>query len=305
MKTITIYKLIFLSFLFTFISCQKDAVVTNEQGKQDIAEKIIENLPVTVDNNTLVFTSEENFQECINMIGDYNTSQLDLFEKIIGFSSYRTQVNDTICDDDFFLTLLNPNAEIIIGDYLFKVDFTKEKTFATPIFIDENKKSESHLVFSWDDDIFEILKNGNQNLHKKSAKSFCPSNKEKYKYWVIYPDILTAREKIKAKVCYQRFGIYNSIIMKFKAEEFNIDSPLVNASYHTVGTNFYENKKKYKEFSRQNYTTFVGQGNEIHHRPYQSGRRLKRYFVSVKFSWNYTDSDGNHHDEKTLTISCP
>ncbi|VAW25045.1 hypothetical protein MNBD_BACTEROID01-2795 [hydrothermal vent metagenome] len=122
----------------------------------------------------MVFESEEEFQKCIDFLANLGDENFPLFEEEIEFDSYR-KVNKGASnwpakiEDDLFATLINPEGFIQVENYLFKVDFSKEKTYA--YVLDESEMelksasitSEGNAIeFGWDEDGFAVLK-GNRN----------------------------------------------------------------------------------------------------------------------------------------------
>ena len=266
-------------------------------------------LPVTVEENTLVFESEQDLQKCLDLLKEADIKQLDDFEKTLNFESYRTSHKGSIDEDDpnfsdeLFLSIINPNAEIIVAQHVLRVDFDNEKTIVAPVNSNNSLKSGSSITFDWDEDIFEYLETGKRNLLKRKKK-YCTSDKEKEHYMGSGTDMEAF--KIKAKVCFQRFGWYNSIIIKMKQTVGNNSSFPVHVWYNTVGpyhkNSFYKRKnEKEQYFDRSNSGYFNGYENEISHRPYgPSTKRLKAYKVEVKFQASFLDIT----DSKVLLISC-
>ncbi len=291
-----------------FNACQKNELLDNEVSNNFVKE--VNQLPVSVENNTLVFETEADLQECLDFLNDADEQMLNDFEQTLGFSSFRTTHPKLIgtsnnYEDELFLSLINPDGEIIIAKHLMKTDFNTEKTLVYPLDENYNKlKSANTLNFDWDDDIFEYLETGNLKRRQK----YCTSNKEKYKEWKFNKGNETGfYVDMKAKVCFQRFTWYNSIIIKFKTEKgHGSNAPWIYAHYETLGYNFYQTKNSKTTFQRQNTTTFKGSNNVISHRPYQSTRRLKGYRVSVNFKFRDTENSGwmPLTDNKTLTIYC-
>lgn len=298
-------------------SCEKNNEIQNIEQNEIV-------LPdgVQLIDNTLVFNNQEVYENTIQSLSNYTTEELTEWNINLGFNSYLISYKNSITwsnklEDDLFAALINNESEIVIDNQLFKVDFEKEVTLQKVVDASDCeslKLSKSDLnnfvAQSWDSDI-----NG-ESLNSKGVEKwwqddgYCRENKEKYKDWefakhITIPNYYT---KLQAKVCFQRFTIYNSIIIKFKAIEKGGDAPNISASYATVGENFYWQKDAPTEhtFDRDNSTIFMGSGNEISHRPYQSSVRLKAYFVSVKFQFDCIGYNAYipPHGEATLTIQC-
>ena len=203
------------------------------------------------------------------------------------------------------MSIINPDAEIIIAQHIFRVDFDNEKTIVSPVNSNNSLKSGSSIAFDWDEDIFDYLETGQRNLLKRRRRRYCTSNKEKEHYMGAGTDMEVFQ--IMAKVAFQRFGWYNSIIIKMKQTKSWPSSYPVDVWYDTVGpydnNSYYKRKNdKYEQyFDRSNHGIFGASGNEISHRPYgPSSRRLKAYKVEVKFQASFLDIT----DSQVLLISC-
>ena len=121
-------KLLFILIAVLAISCEKENF-NIEQNAFQLDEKLL----VAVDNNMLVFDSEDHFNQVIEILQNYNNEKLDLWESKIGFKSLRTLhanlyvLKESDIEDDIFRSLINENYRIQIGHYVFEVDIKHEK----------------------------------------------------------------------------------------------------------------------------------------------------------------------------------
>ncbi len=91
-------------------------------------------IPMNVKDNTLIFSSEENLQNCINFLNSIGDEKFDDWENYYCFNSLRRSQNFKNAEektDNLFATLLNCNSEIIIGSNKFTIDFDKEKVYVS------------------------------------------------------------------------------------------------------------------------------------------------------------------------------
>ena len=75
-------KLLFILIAVLAISCEKENF-NIEQNAFQLDEKLL----VAVDNNMLVFDSEDHFNQVIEIIQNYNNKKLDLRKRKIGYKS--------------------------------------------------------------------------------------------------------------------------------------------------------------------------------------------------------------------------
>ena len=300
-------------FAVIFSSCVKD--------KNSVSELKFNSLNIEgfyLIDNTLAFKDQQTFESAIQQLANHSTLELIKWNESIGFNSYLTAYKHSDnwsekLEDDLFACLINPEAEIVVENHLFKVDFKNEQTLEMVIdsfnehaFSNAKKSISSFNILSWNQNAFEKDKIIKGNERWWWDDGYCRENKEKDKDWEFAVGFPGLETRFKAKVCFQRFTVYNSIIIKFKADEKGLDAPRFAAHYITEGENFFINNDGYKKFERENSGVFVGPGSEISHRPYQSTLRLKEYYVSVKFDFETLSFHPAFppRDETTLTIQC-
>jgi hypothetical protein len=164
---------------------------------------------------------------------------LDEWEKSIGFYSLRSFINDKnkgINEEsqDFtqyptesmrFSSILNKNNIVQVGDWIFKLNFGKREVWAISEqdkflikdLINNNYKKEKMLVFSFEDNIFEIL--DTENIEKARCKESCafstqdvvPDNDN---YW--YCDANGDEYGAELKSDLDNLGIWKHLYTKFK-----------------------------------------------------------------------------------------
>ena len=302
--------IIIFAISLIFNSCQKETLLSNDITVN--FENEVNNLPVSVDANTLVFETEDDFQEIINFLNNSSDDELDDFEKILNFNSFRKSnkmfINNNKFNDKLFFSLINPDAEVIINNYLFRIDFDKERTFATLLSEDnKNLKKSSNFDFSFDEDAFDILENGRQSRLKRR---FCGNNK-KVTTWEFNKGDVYNYAKLEAKVQFQRYSIYKAIMIKFNMQDHAGGLLKMDVHYVTVGENYYtEHRRSQSNFTREKSGNLRVKGNSIWDRPYSSTRNLKHYRVSIKFDYTVTRHGGGWPPAyaptgvRTLKIAC-
>ena len=128
-------------------------------------------VPFRVEDNTLMFSSEENFQKAIDFLNTIGDENFDNWEQHYGFKSLRRSLDFEKVHqktDNLFATLLNNNSEIIVESNRFKVDFENEKIFTT--FADDiaevSKRGEfsqnTVTAYNFTDDVFSLLDKGDE-----------------------------------------------------------------------------------------------------------------------------------------------
>jgi len=283
-------------------SCQKEN--SPEPKNYTKFETDVINLPVSVENNTLVFETEKDYQLCLDLLGKADTKQLNDFEKVLNFESLRNsdKSKELKDEDKLFLTLLNPKRSIIIANHIFTVNFDKERTYMSLYSEDNNLKSSKTLDFGWDDDVFEYLETRERTLLKR--KRFCKNDKESNYTWISGQPGYDFQ--VKALVRFKKYSIFSSIYFSLEQTVSSYYAPIVSGNYTTVSENYYRRKSGGRvSFSRTKPNTILSPNGKIHNRPYgASSRRLKEYRANVKFNINYTYNNQYHSYYKTLLIEC-
>ncbi len=122
--------------------CQKDELGVSQPANEAQPQAVVTNpmfvglngIAFSVEDNRLVFESEEEFQKSIDFLAQLGDENFSAFEKEIGFeslkSSYEEKEANCPIDDELFSTLLNPDMQIIVEHYLFTLNPKDEKVFA-------------------------------------------------------------------------------------------------------------------------------------------------------------------------------
>jgi hypothetical protein len=303
--------LMLLAVLTVFNGCQKDEPVLVDEKVSDKLDNPmfaeLKEIAFSVEDNRLVFETENDFQKCIDFLAQLGDKNFPAFEDAIGFESYRksfygTKLWSENLKDELFATLINPDGCIQVGNYYFKVDFENEKTLVMDLFENEYLlksvkfiKSNS-LEFSWGDDVFAIL--NNEPILKSS--SYCSGNQ----ITESYPDF------IKATVDFNNYGLYHNLRAKlwndlnlstYFLRLKTVDSPYSPPIVPTGITSrcFWINNKEQNIIVRD----FIEYNNtEVATRPYSSTRRLKGYRMDVEFFVKINSWDQLKYDR--IVIEC-
>lgn len=299
---------IYLSILFC-ISCNKQDVVSPSCDNQNNSSFVLpDSVLVSVDNGCLVFENEANLQTCINFLATLSTEDLDQFEDLLGYSSYRSSVivQSEKVHDDLFATLMNSECKIIIGNYILTTNLEDETTTVTPIVLNLKSASTGRLdnviTLSWTEDAFHVMETGKREV---MFKGYC-GNTDRKKEWEDGKGNPGFYSRLQAKVCFQRVAWYNSIIIKFKLEHADANSLVYDIHYKTEGANYKPRKRSTVYFSRENSARVTASQNEISHRPYNSTRRVDHANVPVDFSFEAFNRFGDYikSDSIRLTMGC-
>jgi hypothetical protein len=167
MKTIKM-ALIFVLTIFS-ISCEKEEIeaISNFEVEESIPG-------ITSDGKMLIFESVESYEsvtmnrsgEEIEAIISQNSSlQFNNY-----FSNHSAPVDTSEQEmDEVFGQLLNEDGVIQIGEHVYKIDMTLEQVFVISVadketsyqeLISGNTDSEKVLVYSFDDDVFQLVNEG-------------------------------------------------------------------------------------------------------------------------------------------------
>lgn len=288
--------LFFLSTCILFItSCnekEENNVLENNALKVDF-----EKFSVSVENNTLIFESEEDLKGCIDYLVEIGEENFNEFEKAIGYHSYRRTGKELAGFEDALMkTLINPYKEIVLCDYLISSDF-KNKT-AVAYKLDELdkcnlqtlKRSELNaLKFSFDDDFFEFIDSGSL----KSIQSYCSENTESGSWVGDFPNgtSYTDPEDIRIHINYSTV-YYSSLFYKYLHIYFEYycgdNAAASGFDYQTTSNCFWQNNVEGSYFERNgsgSLTPINTPGGlrsiTFDKKPYNSTRRLTSYALDV------------------------
>ncbi|MDX9881595.1 MAG: hypothetical protein RBS73_05975 [Prolixibacteraceae bacterium] len=332
-------KLMFLAgfamVLTVFNACQKDSPGLSPDAQSAILQTDLmfaglDSIAFSVENNRLVFESEAEYQKCLDFLAQLGDKNFPAFEKAIGFESYRLKYqNDTkkaeVFVDDMYKTILNPEMEIIIGNYLFIEKPALKKTFAYKLANNEACTlksadiSSDPIQFSWNDEVFAIL-NGEGQL--KSSKPSCTTEESQDIYWEFRSDDYGYSSQnyhlieLHAKLVFQVTGIFKSIISKFKAtywnshpgDESTYQPVQIEAIMEIVGA-YDRNDESPEILNEYHYEIFNENQDEVSWRPFYGSRRVRCYIIHATHSYTflqgalppYTNGDTG---DITLDLSC-
>lgn len=94
-----LFKLPFLLAVIAFYSCENEVLSEGYGGIPTldyVQTRALNSLPVTVRDGVLVFESAESFIKTAETISNLSDEALQEWEQSIGFTSYRTKVNQLI-----------------------------------------------------------------------------------------------------------------------------------------------------------------------------------------------------------------
>jgi hypothetical protein len=221
--------IIFLTSLFLIGSCSKTEQITITPTKEI-------SYGVSLTEGRFVFIDETTFEDYVLQL---NSESLDEWEKSIGFYSLRSFINDKnkgISEElqsftEFptesmrFCGILNSNNIVQVGDWIFKLNFDKREVwviseqdkFLTEALITNIYSKEKMLVFSFEDDIFDML--DTENIEKARCKEYCASSTQDVvpdddNYW--YCDASGDEYGAELKSDLDNFGIWKHLYTKFK-----------------------------------------------------------------------------------------
>lgn len=202
---------------------------------------------------------------------------------------------------------MNPNKEIVVAGYLFTTNLEDETTTISPIKLgvkSSHFQLDKETTIRWDEDVFNMIETGKRQT---SVKGYC-GNTDRKKTWEDGKGNNGFYSRIQAKVCFQRAGWYNSIIIKFKLEKRESAGLVYDMHYKTENAWYHRRKRSKTNFSRENsMKNAAGSNNKISHRPYSSTRRVRAANIPVNFDYR----GFNQITKKTiksgsikLTMSC-
>lgn len=312
MKKINIYLVLVLvcAGMVMFNSCEKETTENVQQVKTDF-----DSFSVSVENNTLVFETQEDLQECINYLVEIGEENYDEFEKQLGYHSFRSTGKELIgFDDPIMKTLINPNFENVICGYLLVSDFEAETTFAYKLLdadiceLDQVIKNELDMVqLSFDDDFFEYIEKG---VLLKSTSDYCiadidTDNVDDYKVGGADDQKITVRTKVE----YRRSTFYKYLHIYFWVRAYG-GVPSFKANYATLmnGNNslcyFSTNAGTNNSFERsESISDWIYPNNSIKEivfdrKPFNSISRLEDYYLEVDY---YVDVTGSQYPGGVFT----
>jgi len=281
--------------LLAFSSCSKEGqeLLTDASTKSEI-EVLLDKtlLPMEVKDNTLVFSSEENYQKVIDFLASIGDNNFDAFENYYGFSSFRQtsyfkEIEGKM--DRLFATLLNEDAGIIIGPEKFSFDFASE-TVSVSVITDDDSSKGSKSVYDFEDDYFSI-QDGNDVDTK--ADDYCNGRNLTHDFITTF----IGAPLMRCSVRYYNFSIYHTLSAQLEHPELSTGTtefdPFHEFGLYTVGECYVTNRNQYDghviNLSSPMWSSNLNNG--ITYRPYQNSRRLTDYVLNVYFYLNDEPND--------------
>ncbi len=280
----------------------------------------LKQIAFSVDENCLNFESEQEFQKLLDYLVEKGDSFSPYFEENVGFDSYRSYYEDKSgrsekMIDDLIATVISPEGTIVIGNYLFKVNFESEKTEVYPMTgISGGLKSlnvydaSEPIVFRWTDDIFAIL---NEEV---MLKSYCNSDQDRKhsQVFIMGDEDSSFNFTAQAKLNYQNFGFVHTMISKFKIVQYLVSDgtkPTFIFAMDITGK-FQRRRRSEIDVNEHIQRDVRDHDDEISWRPFYGTRRVRRYNIQSDFSWEvfrngvhpYYDGDTGNFPQ--LSISC-
>lgn len=295
-----------LALLMVFNGCRKEEPVNFEEPGLKSSDmpmfEGIKDIGFSVEDNRLVFDSEDDFQKGIDFLAKLGDENFPAFEEAIGFESYRRTFIGTKnwaeqIEDKLFATLINPEGIIQIENFLFQVDFTKNTTFVFILNELENELKSSYITskinaieLDWKDDGFAILKDKLQS--NEIMADYCTVNREKKKEWNFNSGVEDGISPflnidIKAKLVYQHFTFYHSLITKIKSDKFRTSmGTRFVIKMKSIGDIKWNLKGEEPQSKPIDLTTEIGSaGPGLDFRPFASRHRVQSYYAYVRYEW--------------------
>ncbi|WP_340112994.1 hypothetical protein [Maribellus mangrovi] len=283
-----------LAGLRIFNACEKsdDFIDVNVEDAQAEVKQLsfdgLDSIAFSVENNIFVFETEEDYQKCLDFLSVFDVEDYELFELEVGFSSLlsnsRSKGQPCPIEDEKFATLLSPNKQIIVEHYLFTLNHDEEKVDALFIGDDYELKSidvNSMKEFSYDDDVFAILKG--ENL-KSVATDYCGQENS----------IHEPGDGIVTVVDYNKYGIYNSLVSKiytvFQGLPLYLKHETIDWPWGTVPSGI-SSRCFYKREGKQNeiiYSYGYTYDDTLKKTLWDNVRRLVGFRLDMEYSWYFS-----------------
>lgn len=266
------------------IACKKDMINQNVPQSLDNCEDSfvdLNGIHVKVQRDTifniskdgadwLYFESKKDYELAIASYSDASDSQMSSFEKVLSFSSMRSNLSTVQreaieIEDDLLAMFLNPSGIIQVGDFIFEIDVAND----TVLVFNQVSPHKTPLIFSVDDEIFDVLE-GN----KESGEKGCSAKNKMHGEDV-------GVEAITCKVVYQKAGIYFSLQSKIKKDHWGGTLDLYLSCLGGSANRYRKNN--------DNSTYFIpaynagGGDHSYHYRPYSGVRKLVNFHFTVGF----------------------
>ncbi len=321
--------------LAIFNACQKDEIVIEDIAIEKFTDPMFQelnNIVFSVENNRLVFESEEDFQKCIDFLANLGDENFPAFEEFIGFESFRKKFENNVEKsslfvDELYTTMLNPEMEIVIGKHLFRENPLTKQTLAFEVEFSENCELKNHisessdLIFSWEEEAFAIIRGEEVEPWLKGACKRNDDNKHDFNIqsYTYPPPVQNApygyKVEVKSKLNFQVTAIFKSIIAKIKTESFEHAGMIIHGQLFTIKISMNGNYEydRHRESKRSgtisDYKITNSSQDGISWRPFYGTRRVNCYDINVNFKWEVWSnwSAPQYYglsENKTLVLQC-
>ena len=204
----------------TIYSCKKETQTQLQQPPSASS-----GFNVSVKNNLLVFKTTEDYR---NVVDNSSPEQMVKFmsevKAMTNFTSYDKQyfsknpsvlVDSTLINSDFLKTILNKDAAVQIGNYIYKIDIANEKVFALHAshedqyvdVVNGNTSNPNVQSFSTGDNVLDLIEESGQKK-AESTMLFCSEDGVGGRH---LSELLNDGSGKTAYADFNRYGIYFSL----------------------------------------------------------------------------------------------
>ena len=221
-----IYGGLFLALVgIGFVGCEKEQIpenITNDNNDNSITRvlKPTDYIGVSTDGRMLVFENSEKYNSLVSnldsaFIVNFYPDMVALDYQALKESSLEKSNNIGV-DDEFLASLLNQDNIMQIGDYLYRVNKSKESVYVLAAehfnqytdLVNENLNNENVREYSTNEDVVELVEAGLDS----EEKLFCGDRKAKSKTEVSESQDTGNNTSMYLFVKYKRFGVYFSLM---------------------------------------------------------------------------------------------
>ena len=301
MKKIIVLAMVAVA-LNIFYGCQKDELVLIDEqtSNEDYLFYDLENIAFSIEDNRLAFENEGEFQKCINLLSKMSDEDFVLFEKKIGFISYRQKFANTTdwdnnLNDLLLATLINPEKIIQVGNYLFQLDFASSTVNAFAIEEGSCDLKSSAVIdgkfesFSFYDDVFELL--ALENNTKSVLVDYCTVNRTDESDLILQSGVNDGISpfiniKVNAKISYQNYGIYRTFIVSTEPTQFQTSmNTRITLTMQSLDNVTWDLKNQDPHSTTVNKTESYGStGSRLDQRFFSTTNRVQAYHAYMRFS---------------------
>ncbi len=195
------------------VSCKKE--VAPKQEALDEPKK----QEMTSDGRMLIFNSSSTYENLVSNPDEKAQKEFLLKISKMSHTTFAEKVEKEksvdLIDDEYFSSIINEDAIVQIGDYLYRINTVSEKVFVLPAshiseysdLVNENKANKNIRQFSTGDYVIELAENGDAGEKAwPCGESGCGYQQKSTETFVI-PDF-AGQYNFKGYVRYLRLGIY-------------------------------------------------------------------------------------------------